>query len=237
MQKKIARLAAKDEADLKEVGNSYQADMINWKLVLDLVCNKRKIERTGANFQMRKIIITFLRKVKHRCKSLLTNYTVTESYVESKEKGMFCAIIWGTMEKYYEEIEAEIAKAHNVIKSATLNSICNIEQLVHDIYVIDNVDEWKIKLKQMYLIDVPHSIRVILFEIKDPKFRISKRTGELLSDEGAKLKNRIRNKYITKLDKYIYDVIIHTGDNYDISQKMINVVKKYGKLCDLQNIT
>lgn len=74
LAKKIARLAKKDEADLRVIGNSHQADRINWKQVLGLVCNKRETAYTGSELQFRKKIIAILGEAKCKYMCLLRNY-------------------------------------------------------------------------------------------------------------------------------------------------------------------
>lgn len=232
--KKITRFVAKDETDLNAISNSEKLELIDWKQVLNLVCNRRNLSNSkGFCNQMKSIVKSCLRRCKRNYKNLFINNKKTKEYIESYKQRFFCAILWGTVVQYFDVIEADIAKHHRIVKSSTIDHLSNIEQFVYDIYSIDNIDKWKIKLKQAYLSEITPSIRVVLFEINNPNFRVSERTGEFLSDEGAKLKNKIRNKYNKKLDKYIYDVIIHTSDNYDISLKMVEVIKSYGIISDV----
>lgn len=232
--KKITRFVAKDEIDLSAIGNSEKLELIDWKQVLNLVCSRKNSNNAkGFCEQTKSIVKSFLRRCKSNYKNLFKNNKRTKVYMKSYKEVFFCAILWGTVLQYFDVIEADIAKHHRIVKSSTIDHLSNIEQFVYDIYSIDNIDKWKIKLKQAYLSEITPSIRVVLFEINNPNFRVSERTGEFLSDEGAKLKNKIRNKYSKKLDKYIYDVIIHTSDNYDISLKMVEVIKRYGIISDV----
>lgn len=231
--KKIKRFTTKDEMDLKVISTSEKLESIDWKQVLVLVCDRRKPNNIGSFCrQIKRKLQDNLRCCKGRCVNIFKDKE-KQKYIENQELGVFCAILWGTVEPYFDAIETKIANYHKVIKSFTMNNVSNMEQFIDDIYSIDGVEKWKIKLKQAYLSEVVPTIRVILYEVDTPNFRISNRNGELLSDKGAKMKTKIRNKYKRRLDRYIYDVIIHTGDNYDISKKMLEVINNYGGLRDV----
>jgi hypothetical protein len=86
------------------------------------------------------------------------------------------------------------------------------------------MEDWKIekKIERMLLVD-ELNISVFEFYLDNPKFRI-KRYGHTISDTGMKIKNTIRMKYRMVIPDYIEDIVLHTVDNYEQSEKAIQLV-------------
>jgi len=139
----------------------------------------------------------------------------------------FCATIWGAAKEFYEDISNDISAQYNIVYQEDLFLGDNYGNLIDDIYAIDDIDGWKVLTKKQLLCQSPKEIRFILFEIPQPDFRIKQRNHSYLSSKGAALKKMIREKYCSKISDYFYDIIIHTGDNYEHNEEMIKSILKH----------
>ena len=139
----------------------------------------------------------------------------------------FCATIWGTAKKFYNDISNDIGAQYNIVYQDDLFLGGNYGDLIDDIYAIDDIDGWKVLTKKHLLYQSPKEIRFILFEIPQPDFRIKQRSHSYLSSKGAALKKMIREKYCSEIPDYFYDIIIHTGDNYEHNAEMIKAILKH----------
>lgn len=60
----------------------------------------------------------------------------------------------------------------------------------------------------------PYRIRIFDIHMNNPEFRMKKAVKGILSDKGAKLKEKIRELYKGKVTGYFSDIIFHTADNF-----------------------
>jgi len=171
-------------------------------------------------------------------KKWLNNYgvnfaTEVEKYKESifREYGVyFCAIIWGAAISFADKIKSDIVEKFRIIDRIRIEfEEEDYNHFIKEIYEIDNIEAWKIAVKMEQLKKYEHVIEVFLFEIPCPNFREKRRDGSYLSDEGAKLKKKIREKYKGYIPNYKNDVIIHISDNHRHSAEMIGIIDKYVK--------
>ena len=122
---------------------------------------------------------------------------------------LFCGIIWGSVEEYFDQIENEIGGHYKIYETKILNLGEKLNNFISDVYAIDDIAKWKVKIKQSFLRNHSGRIKIVVFEVMDPKYRIGKRTGWPISGAGAELKGLIRKTYKDKLNDYVYDVIIN----------------------------
>ena len=125
-------------------------------------------------------------------------------------------ILWPNVEIYFNDIIDTIKQQYTVsnIEDIILNSD-EFEEIVYSIYRLDDIAEWKIntKLKYMKHFSTCH-IRIFDIDFGNPEFRVKAAGGGILSDKGAKLKEKIRELYKGKVTEYFPDIIFHTADNF-----------------------
>ncbi|MDJ0702387.1 MAG: hypothetical protein QNJ46_03825 [Leptolyngbyaceae cyanobacterium MO_188.B28] len=139
----------------------------------------------------------------------------------------FYVIIWPPAHLFFDEIEKDLRWNFKVINSCDLSlDEENFQLFLRQIYSIDDVSAWKVERKLNSMLPYAKKIRVISLEIPDPKFRKKAINNHPLSDVGAKLKAKYRSTYMGKIENYVYDVIIHTGDNYEHNRKIGQIIQK-----------
>ena len=178
-------------------------------------------------FNINKIPITYLNTNKNIVYLLKwfkeNNFTKKEiELIEQKynnvilDKNLFFIItLWPPVYNYFNEIEKNINKKYNIIK--TLNIKLNdseLKKLVYHQYKIDDIEKWKIDKKLEYMKSYDKEIRILFVDFGFPDFR-KKKNKKLISKKAEKIKKEIRNKYKEKIDNYFHDIIIHIGDNYE----------------------
>ncbi len=137
-------------------------------------------------------------------------------------------IIWTPAFRYADRITDDIRQYADVIKS---KDICiekkRLMELIQDIYETDDVEPWQMeeKYKRMSL-EKENWIRIVWFSFCHPQFRI-KRFGHTISSAGVHMKNEIRNLYKKDIDNYLHDIILHTTDNYEQSEKVTKKLERY----------
>lgn len=148
--------------------------------------------------------------------------------------GSISCVLWPAVYEYYDEITQKIRMLYKIksVKDYHFNEI-TFEKAVRGIYYIDDIDSWKIDKKIEFLKSFPSkTIRVIELNIPKPKFRLKSANYHTILTEGEKLKRIFRNCYKKYVDNYIYDVIMHTGDNYEQSEYILNLFEQDFSLID-----
>lgn len=146
------------------------------------------------------------------CKIIEEKLSVTEAGWSGVIKG----ILWPSVAEYFDEIINVIREQYPV---TNINDIefapDEFEKIVHEIYQMDSIAEWKINTKLKYMKPFsPYRIRVFDVYMGNPEFRRKKAVEGILSDKGANLKEKIREIYKGKVSGYFSDVIFHTADNF-----------------------
>ena len=72
-----------------------------------------------------------------------------------------------------------------------------------------------------------YNVRIFWIDIGDPKYRKKDSNGNDISQVMEDLKIKYREKYKVKVKNYVYDIILHAGDNYDHNIKMNLIYEKY----------
>ncbi|SCY09694.1 hypothetical protein SAMN02910292_00865 [Lachnospiraceae bacterium XBB2008] len=127
--------------------------------------------------------------------------------------------LWSPVSEYYDDIIKEISNQYDVENIDIRNLSYDVfSRTIKGIYSKDSVAEWKIEAKLKRLKEsAPYSICSFDILMGNPDFRV-KDSGSTLSKKGEKLKQKIRDEYISKVDDYFPDIIIHTSDNYEQSE-------------------
>lgn len=143
----------------------------------------------------------------------------------------FSGFIWSPASKYIEEILELINTDYMVLHyyNYKFQNKKDFSNSVLDIYTTDDIDPNKVKnIKIKNMINHTFSYTYFKFYINEPNFR-KKDTGNKISKVVEVLKKKIRNKYKTKVNNYIHDIIIHISDNYEQTTDIKQIMKKYEK--------
>ena len=136
--------------------------------------------------------------------------------IEGRWTGKIKGILWSSVAEYFDEIIDAIGEQYSV---SNINDFVfewdEFEQIVKEIYRMDSIAEWKINTKLKYMRPFsPYCIRLFDIDLGNPNFRMSKAAKGILSDRGAKLKEKIREMYKSRISGYFSDIIFHTADNF-----------------------
>jgi hypothetical protein len=128
---------------------------------------------------------------------------------------------------FFDDIQEDIKKEHAIISSKTYTDYPNFESYVNALYAIDDIKQWKVKMKLEGMKKYPLTFRRILISIIEPNFRHKQVNNHLISQKVEQLKKQIRKKYAPKVEDYFYDIIIHIGDNYEHSKSSSILARQF----------
>ncbi len=136
--------------------------------------------------------------------------------IEAGWAGSIKGILWPSVAEYFDEIISVIEEQYEVTNINDIEFASNnFERIVYEIYQMDSIAEWKINTKLKYMRPFsPYRIRIFDIHMNNPEFRMKKAVKGILSDKGAKLKEKIRELYKGKVTGYFSDIIFHTADNF-----------------------
>lgn len=129
----------------------------------------------------------------------------------------FYFIIWPPAEKFFDSIHKQIKKDYAVIACNKVE-IKNLDRLIKDIYLIDNISDWKLQKKTQSILESTKSRKVMIMKVDlfQTDFRKKTNFPEVdVSLQAEKIKQVIRNEYKNKINNYFHDIIIHSSDNYE----------------------
>lgn len=139
------------------------------------------------------------------------------------EKGLFFSIIlWPPVAQYFDRIEAEIP--YRIVKTDSFTFSENeFEKRVRAVYEIDDIATWKVDKKINFMSQYDKTMRVIWIDINNPCYRKKYSNNADISKSGEALKAAIRRRYKGKVPNYIYDVVCHTGDNWQHNKDIMTI--------------
>ena len=143
----------------------------------------------------------------------------------------FSGFIWGPTKKYTDEILEYINNRYPVLHyyTYTFNNKTEFSDSVLDIYTTDDIAMEKVKnVKIKNMINHSLSYTYFKFYIDNPNFR-KKTNGNTISKVVESLKKQIREEYKSKINNYVYDIIIHITDNHKQTNAIEQIMNKYKK--------
>ena len=146
------------------------------------------------------------------------------------KKNNFCGFIWSPAIIFTDDILEYINKIYPVLHYYTyeFNNQEKYEKSILDIYTTDDIDPNKVKnVKIQNMIKYSFSYTYFKFFIEKPNFRKKKATGTDISQVVENIKKKIRTSYMGKLKNYIHDIIIHISDNFEQTNDIDIIMKKY----------
>ena len=151
--------------------------------------------------------------------------------IENRCAGTVKGILWPSATDFFDEIVDVIKQQYSIANICDyILDFDKVTKIVYDIYQIDGIAEWKINTKLKYMVPCsPYRIRVFDIDMKNPEFRLNNTNDHVLSDKGAKLKEKIREMYKGKIPGYFPDIIFHTADGFYQSRYITELFEeKYG---------
>lgn len=143
----------------------------------------------------------------------------------------FMAIIWPPACQKLTGIKAEIAACGTIIDNyKIIMPQAEMKGFIKAVYGTDDTEPKIIadKIRRLTRGDGCQRVAIIEYTLGNPGFYI-KRYGHTVSKQGITLKNAIRSKYKNAIDDYVYDVIIHTTDNYEQAGRLKKIIARYGQ--------
>lgn len=135
----------------------------------------------------------------------------------------FYAFLWPAAADHFDWLEAQIREEGNVISTTDFSNITQFDRVVRDLYSVDKrTDDWRIGKKIYELKKYEGPLRVVTFELPNPEFKPNERPR--LSKRAQELKSNCRKELYTKLDSYVFDIILHITDNYKQNRHAAQVV-------------
>lgn len=152
---------------------------------------------------------------------------LNELIVEWKQP--FIGIIWPPACAIVDDIVEEMRKTVEVkgISEFELKSKEELGAFIRSVYNTDDTVASQIedKVKRMQSEDV-YKIKFVEFYMSNPEFYI-KRYGHTISRKGRELKTKLREQFRDRINDYIFDIILHTADNYLQSEEVRRIIKEY----------
>jgi len=138
----------------------------------------------------------------------------------------FPVIIWPPAMQFIDEIEKSLNYEIKLKCHLELDCV-KFESFVREIYEVDDIEDWKVDKKLNAMQSDINSVSVFFINFNDPLYRKKSRNSALISMKGEKLKEQIRSTYKSKIQNYIYDIIVHTGDNFIHNKKIMQITNAY----------
>lgn len=136
-------------------------------------------------------------------------------------------ILWPPAGRSGDEIVASLASRFAVVADREAELGEQFDDTVRSIYEIDDIDSWKVEVKLAAMRPYGTTIRLVLLDIDEHRFRRKARTGSYLSAVGAELKAEIRRSYRAQVKGYVHDIICHTGDNHEHNRRAIQILEPH----------
>ena len=148
---------------------------------------------------------------------------------EREWTGTIKGILWPSVGEFFDEIVELIGEQYPVTNvNDFMFTPDKFEDIVYEVYEMDSIAEWKINTKLKYMKPFsPYCIRTFDIHMNNPEFRMKKAVEGILSDKGAKLKEKIREIYKEKITGYFSDIIFHTADNFYQSECIEKIFHAY----------
>lgn len=148
---------------------------------------------------------------------------------EKKWREPFVALIWPPALSISDEIVCEISRKFDIKKKYEIEfaNKRELERFIRLVYDSDDVISSYIDDKIVRILqEKKYIVNVVEFFVSEPEFHI-KKYGHLISKTGIDFKNAIREKHQSRIANYIFDVVIHTTDNYVQSRRVRNILEDY----------
>jgi len=165
--------------------------------------------------------------------SLLNDLDRTANEILIRTGAAFQLLIWPSAYQFNSEITDYLNSFDGVRiisqnNNFYFNSESEFEKFTRSFYHLDGISDWKIARKIKYMKNFTPQIKILVFSVDDPRYRLNTSTFAPLSDKVAKIKGGIRNKFSKKFQNYFPDIICHCGDNPQMNREILSLVESFG---------
>lgn len=154
------------------------------------------------------------------------------SLIKSKTEGLlsqfgydYVGVIWPPAYRFADDIVNDLneiaPERFRVVKTRDMNlSAKDFEGFLRTMYHTDILDLPGMRSKTQRIMECTseakngYNLRVFYLHINNPKIGTNEKNYTPQSLEVKRIKEIIRTRYKSKLEKYVYDVIMHISDNY-----------------------
>ena len=139
----------------------------------------------------------------------------------------FAVILWPPVAPWFEDIASKVKNKYGCIWEKELSlSEEEFPDFVRNVYSTDDIEKWKIELKNHCMKEYDKKVRVIAIELANPQFRAKSIAWTYLSVEGESIKRWIREEYKDRIANYFYDIICHIGDNQEHNKNIFLTINE-----------
>ena len=137
-------------------------------------------------------------------------------------------ILWPPAAELFDEIIMELEVSVKILKKEVFHIKDGVfHEFVRDLYIIDNAGPDKISKKLERLSERPHKLLVLNIEIQRPNLLVQDALNNVRCENVGNIKDNIRKKFKSKLDRYTYDIIIHSTEVDYQNEKVMSLIEKY----------
>lgn len=135
--------------------------------------------------------------------------------------------LWSPIEKYWPNIIRKISKSYQItfVEKYKFHTHKGLQNMVIRLYKYDNVSMKRVKNNKLRTF-AKYPPVCMSFQIYIPKPHISKGKRDTIEKHVVSLKRKIRKKYKSKIDDYVFDVIIHISDNPKQTKFIDDIINK-----------
>ena len=157
------------------------------------------------------------------CKIVAKEKEILDFYMDS----YLTLCLWPPALPYLDEIRKDISYYGKIVdeKRKTYSDYSGFSNIVKMIYSIDDIEEWKIEKKLLYMKEYAPEFIYMVLQTRKPGYRIKEISNLPIAVRAERLKRTIRGKYKGRLSSYFHDILIHTSDNqlqFEYIQRIFN---------------
>ena len=137
-------------------------------------------------------------------------------------------ILWPPAAEFFDEITMELECSVKIQKKRNFQIKDGVfHDFVRELYIIDNAGPDKISKKLERLSERPHKLLVLNIEIQRPNLLVQDALNTVRCENVGNIKDNIRKKFKAKIDRYVYDIIIHSTEVDYQNKKVMSLIEKY----------
>ena len=142
---------------------------------------------------------------------------------------VFTIILWPPLAGLPDEATAFVAERYEIVaRRDLLLDDDAFRSFAYAVYEPDGLLPWKLERKLFMMRPFAKRIRLLQIVVPEPRFRM--KGDHVLSLAGAALKGAIRQTFGPRLERYVFDIVVHTGDNYERSADIADVVARWASV-------
>lgn len=151
----------------------------------------------------------------------------------------FQLVLWPPAQHLTAEIEKDLSAEYRVIAKRLSVAVSDLPSFVREIYRPDDIERWKVEKKLFHMRTHAPVVSAFSFIIPEPRYRTKSSSRSYLSTEVERLKAQLRAKYRDSIEGYVYDIILHIGDNPLHNRAMLKAMHDHGVMigADLKGMT